>query len=251
VSVADVYTGLKTTGNSALDQIAVAHLPTLANGTDLAMRVNAYTNAASKIGVDPTLASRISNGSNGINQYLDVNTAVLKAMGMSATYDSSYAARKTDASITFSSNFAFDFNPTDGIASGKYDFTAVAVHELGHALGFVSGVTPSTWLAAKVLTLRNSAAAHSAPRTSMTGRSAARWICSAMVRALMAVHATCNGAPTRLPSSRSTVARASSTCQTLHRKLPSSRPAATTATASKLRTGLTTRPCWIWAVTAT
>ncbi len=140
VSVADVYTGLKTTGNSALDQIAVAHLPTLANGTDLAMRVNAYTNAASKIGVDPTLASRISNGSNGINQYLDVNTAVLKAMGMSATYDSSYAARKTDASITFSSNFAFDFNPTDGIASGKYDFTAVAVHELGHALGFVSGV---------------------------------------------------------------------------------------------------------------
>jgi hypothetical protein len=139
VSVADVYHGLQTTGNSALDATAVAHLPTLANGTDLAMRVNAYKNAATQSGIDTTLASRISNGSNGINQYLDVNTSVLKAMGMSVDYSGSYAAHHADASITFSSNFAFDFNPTDGIATGKYDFTAVAVHEIGHALGFVSG----------------------------------------------------------------------------------------------------------------
>jgi hypothetical protein len=141
VSVADVYHGLQTTGNSALDASAVAHLPTLANGTDLAMRVNAYKDAANKIGVDTTLASRISNGSNNINKYLDVNTSVLKALGMSTTYDpqSDFAAHHADASITFSSNFAFDFNPTDGIATGKYDFTAVAVHEIGHALGFVSG----------------------------------------------------------------------------------------------------------------
>ncbi len=140
-SVADVYAGLHATGNSALDQIALAHLPTLANGTDLAMRVNAYANAATQSGINITAGSRISNGSNGINQYLDVNTAVLKAMGMATDYSSpSYAARQTDASITFSSNFGFDFNPTDGISAGKYDFTAVAVHELGHALGFVSGV---------------------------------------------------------------------------------------------------------------
>jgi hypothetical protein len=45
-----------------------------------------------------------------------------------------------DAAITFSSNFAFDFNPTNGISAGQYDFIGVAIHEIGHALGFTSGV---------------------------------------------------------------------------------------------------------------
>lgn len=40
--------------------------------------------------------------------------------------------------IGFNSNFSFDFDPSDGIDSGKTDFDAVAVHEIGHALGFVS-----------------------------------------------------------------------------------------------------------------
>ena len=45
-----------------------------------------------------------------------------------------------DASITFSSNFPFDFDRSDGIDFDKFDFIAVAAHEIGHALGFVSGV---------------------------------------------------------------------------------------------------------------
>lgn len=40
--------------------------------------------------------------------------------------------------IGFNSNFSFDFDPSDGIDSGKTDFDAVAVHEIGHALGFIS-----------------------------------------------------------------------------------------------------------------
>ncbi|HEU4596093.1 MAG TPA: NF038122 family metalloprotease [Pyrinomonadaceae bacterium] len=43
-------------------------------------------------------------------------------------------------SIGFNSNFTFDFNPADGIAPNTTDFTAVAVHEIGHALGFTSQV---------------------------------------------------------------------------------------------------------------
>ena len=42
--------------------------------------------------------------------------------------------------IGFNSNFAFDFNPADGINSTQTDFDAVAVHEIGHALGFTSRV---------------------------------------------------------------------------------------------------------------
>lgn len=139
VAVSDIYHGLSSTGSGALDTLALSHLPTLANGTDLSMRVNAYLDPASKFGVDPNASSRISSGSNGINQYLGVNTSVLKALGMNAEYSGSYATRHTDARITFSSDFAFDYNPTDGIAAGNYDFTAVAVHELGHALGYLSG----------------------------------------------------------------------------------------------------------------
>ena len=40
--------------------------------------------------------------------------------------------------IGFNSAFNFDFNPNDGISSNLTDFDAVAVHEMGHLLGFNS-----------------------------------------------------------------------------------------------------------------
>jgi hypothetical protein len=43
-------------------------------------------------------------------------------------------------SIGFNSNFTFDFEPEDGITPNTTDFVAVAVHEIGHALGFTSQV---------------------------------------------------------------------------------------------------------------
>jgi hypothetical protein len=43
-----------------------------------------------------------------------------------------------DAGIGFNSAFGFDFNPDDGISAGLTDFDAVATHEMGHALGFMS-----------------------------------------------------------------------------------------------------------------
>lgn len=42
--------------------------------------------------------------------------------------------------IAFNSAFGFDFDPTDGITNNRTDFDAVAVHEIGHALGFSSEV---------------------------------------------------------------------------------------------------------------
>ncbi|MCV2367580.1 NF038122 family metalloprotease [Roseateles oligotrophus] len=135
VNVADVYASLAATGNSALDSIAVKNLSKLNEYGSLAMRVNGYLDPAKSFGVDVGGASRLSNGNNGINQALWVNQSVVKALGLQLDP----RAERYDANITFSSSFGFDFNPTNGIGAGLYDFTAVAVHELGHALGFVSG----------------------------------------------------------------------------------------------------------------
>ena len=45
-----------------------------------------------------------------------------------------------DGTITFSTNFAFDFDNSDGVMGTQMDFEMVAVHEIGHVLGFYSEV---------------------------------------------------------------------------------------------------------------
>lgn len=91
------------------------------------------------------------NGSGSATPYLDttgannttimLNTANAKALGLAIGAGTVGNCTLTcDASITFSNSFGFDFNPLDGIAAGQFDFVGIATHEIGHALGFVSGV---------------------------------------------------------------------------------------------------------------
>ena len=86
------------------------------------------------------------NGSGSLVPYLDNNNSVNNTTVRITTANQKalrlLAANATgvDARITFKSSFSFDFNPTDGITAGQYDFVGIATHEIGHALGFVSGV---------------------------------------------------------------------------------------------------------------
>ena len=51
---------------------------------------------------------------------------------------------ETVPSIGFNSAFSFDFDPRDGVSSTQIDFEGVVVHEIGHALGFVSVIGSSS-----------------------------------------------------------------------------------------------------------
>ncbi|HZL84940.1 MAG TPA: NF038122 family metalloprotease [Candidatus Krumholzibacteria bacterium] len=68
---------------------------------------------------------------------LSATKANLRALGFDMSFNPA-----ADATMTFSSNMLsqFDFDPTNGIGAGKYDFEAIIVHEIGHVLGFMSEV---------------------------------------------------------------------------------------------------------------
>ena len=127
VAVTSVYYALAATGNSALDAAAVASLTTqLAAGGGYS--VNALVSSVADVSVTINDTNRSFN-----NAVLYENAAVLKALGLT-TYTG------PDANITFSSSILFDFNPSDGVSAGASDFVGVAIHEIGHSLGFTSGV---------------------------------------------------------------------------------------------------------------
>lgn len=128
-SVSSVYAALAASGNSALDATAVANLRPLDGNGGLSFIANATVSGA----ISSTSKTYDADGSAN-NTMLSVNTSVIKALGLGG-YDTGY-----DGSIDFSSNFNFDYDPTDGIQSTKVDFLGVAIHEIGHALGFTSGV---------------------------------------------------------------------------------------------------------------
>ncbi|HEX5345269.1 MAG TPA: NF038122 family metalloprotease [Duganella sp.] len=83
-------------------------------------------------------SSRFDNDGSANNTKLGLTTANAKAMGFSIGTDTLHP----DASIQFATAYAGDFVYTraGGVPSDKIDFITVAEHEIGHALGFTSGV---------------------------------------------------------------------------------------------------------------
>ncbi len=78
----------------------------------------------------------LDNNGNANNTTINMTLANARALGVWYAEGGGYS----DASISFSDAWNWDFNRMDGIASNAFDFIGVAAHEIGHALGFVSGV---------------------------------------------------------------------------------------------------------------
>ena len=132
VSAAAVEAALRRDATSALDARAVANLPALSPAGGVSVITSGYANAVRKTGVN-VAAKILDTDDSANNKSLAITSANAKALGFTGLVGS-------DASLRFSSNFAFDFNPRGGIGANSYDFVGIAVHEIGHALGFISGV---------------------------------------------------------------------------------------------------------------
>lgn len=113
----------------ATDKMAVANL-------SKSSCLNVYMNGT---GVNPNGVGSakpfLDNDCDANNKTIRLTTANARAVGLLDAHDP-----LSDGSVSFSSTFAWDFDPTDGVDANAFDFIGVATHEIGHALGFVSGV---------------------------------------------------------------------------------------------------------------
>lgn len=139
-----VYAGLANNAQTNLDAVAVANLTPLSaqGGVNYRMpdSVTGPAGAGQGLGLETTTRGSVFDNDNTYNnRVMYTNTAENKILGINYDPANTSFGNNVDADITFSSNFAFDFDPTDGISNGTYDFVSVATHEMGHALGFVSG----------------------------------------------------------------------------------------------------------------
>ncbi|MET3712197.1 hypothetical protein ABIC65_002909 [Sphingomonas trueperi] len=130
VGIDSYYGALAATGTSALDATVVSHLAPLSATGSVSAIVPNYAKPATLDGVAAT-GTRLTPDGKAISNTMALSSANAQALGA--------AAAASDGTIQFSSDFAFDFNPTDGIQAGTADFVGVAIHEMGHALGFLSG----------------------------------------------------------------------------------------------------------------
>jgi hypothetical protein len=130
-SYTDFRTALVADAKSTNDVTATSHLQ---GGSSLALLIN---NTANSPNGAHSATPYLDNDGDANNTTIWMTTANAKALGYTIN---PAVFGPYDANITFSNTFAYDFNRADGISSNTFDFVGLAIHEIGHALGFVSGV---------------------------------------------------------------------------------------------------------------
>ncbi|MEP4077131.1 NF038122 family metalloprotease [Haloferula sp.] len=106
-------------------------LSSLSGGSSFDMLINRTSNNPNGSG---SATAYLDNNGDANNSNIRLTTANARALGYT------FAPGVVDAGITFGKAFDFDYDASDGITPEFYDFVGIATHEIGHALGFVSGV---------------------------------------------------------------------------------------------------------------
>lgn len=134
-SYASVRNALAADATSGADATAVAHLPA---GSTFGMLINRTANNPNGPG---SPIPYVDNDGDANNQVLYIANAEARAIGLATAPKSlSGCIGNCDGFIQFNSDFNFDFDSSNGTNFNAFDFVGVAAHEIGHVLGFISGV---------------------------------------------------------------------------------------------------------------
>ncbi|WP_374585553.1 NF038122 family metalloprotease [Pseudoduganella sp.] len=132
---ASVRNALAADATSASDATAVAHLPT---GPSFGVLINRTADNPHGAG---SATPYVDNNGGDNNQVMYIANAQAKAIGLAvAPQTLNGCIGQCDGFIQFNSDFNFDFDASNGTAANAFDFVGVAAHEIGHVLGFISGV---------------------------------------------------------------------------------------------------------------
>lgn len=130
-----VRDALVADASSDLDQRAVANL---SPGSSFGMLIN--LTADSPTGFGSSVPYLDDDGSFN-NSSIALTAANARALGIAfAPGGVGSTCSNCDGYITFRSGLVWDHDRSDGIAPNAYDFIGIATHEIGHSLGFISGV---------------------------------------------------------------------------------------------------------------
>ncbi len=131
-------TALTNDQTTANDTTATANLP---SGSSFSVYINRTANNPAGVG---SATPYLDDNGGANNTTIRMTQANAKALGLREADNTA-----SDASITFTdfSDFeapydylGWDFDSTNGVGSSDIDFVGVATHEIGHVLGFISGV---------------------------------------------------------------------------------------------------------------
>lgn len=121
--------------NAVGNDVTTADDTQMFNGLVEGSSFSVYTNQTSEaLGANHELGYLDNDG--GLNNTtVSLSTANAKALGLRDSHSSTI-----DGFINFNALYDWDFDPSDGIEANHLDFFGTALHEIGHVLGFSSGV---------------------------------------------------------------------------------------------------------------
>ena len=134
-SYSAVRTALTNDRVSAADNTAVANL---AAGSSVGMLINRTSDNPNGSG---SATPYIDNNGSANNSLLKLTAANARSLGLGfVTGGVGSSCSDCDGFIQFNTDYTWDYDRSNGINASDFDFVGIAAHEIGHALGFISGV---------------------------------------------------------------------------------------------------------------